>query len=309
MAGGLLDNIGGTTIVDPTTIGQDAQDTAKAQGVAYEDIAKTSEEAAPIDYKDYDAAKVGSQLEANVSFKPSESYIDKATSTVAGQLNTLLDSESPYIKQQERQAEEQAAGRGLLNTSIATQKGREAAIQSALPIAQQDAQTYAGFAQKQQQAEYQTETIQSEAIVSGEMVEQKARIDRKNQDINNAFSARVSGANEQSKAWLGDLQNTYNEGLQNLDVIAKQTLLETELNSQQSQNVASSAAAIMQNYQVSVENMMTDPDFLNLGAAAVNNAINQLQNLAANSINFISKSQGIDMSIFIDTYLEDLEVM
>jgi hypothetical protein len=67
----------------------------------------------------------------------------KATETVAGQLNTLLSSESPYVKLARSKALETANQRGLLNTSIAAGAGEKAAIESALPIAQQDAQTYA----------------------------------------------------------------------------------------------------------------------------------------------------------------------
>ena len=62
--------------------------------------------------------------------------------TVAGQLNTLLSKESPYIKSARNRGMEVANSRGLINSSLAAGTSERAAIDAALPIAQQDAQTY-----------------------------------------------------------------------------------------------------------------------------------------------------------------------
>ena len=306
---GALDNVGAVTSTDPNSISQSAQDIAKAQGVAYSDISNTEANRGTTDYTDYNASKVNSALNSTISFKDPSSYIDTAKSTVSGQLNTLLSSDSPYIKLNEQKATEQAGSRGLLNSTIAASAGRNAAIASALPIAQQDAESYNKFALQKQTAENNMQTIQAEGIISGEITEQKAAIDRKNQDIQNSFSAVLKGADEQSKTWLGDLQNTYNVNLQNLDIQYKKYMQETELTADQAKNVATQASSIMQNYQVSVENMLQDPDFLNLGAEAVNNAINQMQNLAANAILFVGASQGIDLTSFVDAYLTDMDML
>jgi len=310
MPSALLENSGAVSVEDPVTISQDAQDVAKAQGVAYEDIAQEQETQATtdVDYKDYNAEKVSSTLDQNVLFKEPSSYIDEAKSTVAGQLSTILGSNSPYIKQAEQQAREQSAGRGLLNSTLAAQAGRTAAIGAAMPIAQQDAQTYASFASRQQQADYNLNTIQSEAIISAEMVEQKANIERVNTSIQNAFSSRIQGASAQDQSWLTDLQNTYNEGMQALEIAGQKLLLETELDYKQAEAVQQHATDILMNYQVTIENWMNDPDFLGLGKDAVNNAINQLNTLARNSINFIGSAAGLDLSPFIDAYLKDLTV-
>lgn len=66
---------------------------------------------------------------------------DPATMTVAGQMNGLLSSNNPYIRQARVRTAEESAARGLHNSSIAVQAGEEAAIAQALPIAQQDANT------------------------------------------------------------------------------------------------------------------------------------------------------------------------
>ena len=70
-----------------------------------------------------------------------------APETVSGQMGSLLSSTNPYMTQARTQAAQQAASRGLLNTSMAVTAGEHAAIQSALPIAQADAATYARAAE------------------------------------------------------------------------------------------------------------------------------------------------------------------
>ena len=71
---------------------------------------------------------------------------------VSGQLNGLLESTSPYIQQARAQAGAQSASRGLLNSSIASGAGQNAAIAAALPIAQGNAQEYANTAAANQMA-------------------------------------------------------------------------------------------------------------------------------------------------------------
>lgn len=71
---------------------------------------------------------------------------------VSGQLTGLLASDSPYIQQARAQAQAAAAGRGLLNSSMAAGSAQNAAIAAALPIAQGNAQEYANIAAANQMA-------------------------------------------------------------------------------------------------------------------------------------------------------------
>lgn len=62
--------------------------------------------------------------------------------TVQSQLDALLRGDSNYITRARNSASATAAGRGLLNSSMAAGAGEAAAIDAALPIAQQDASWY-----------------------------------------------------------------------------------------------------------------------------------------------------------------------
>jgi len=70
--------------------------------------------------------------------------------TVQGQLGNILTTGNPLLEAAKARAMKQAASRGLVNSSIASQAGEEAMVNTALPIAQQDAATYNNVAQANQ---------------------------------------------------------------------------------------------------------------------------------------------------------------
>ena len=82
-------------------------------------------------------------VEPNKLQQQTANIVDQERGTVAGQMRGLLAENSPYLQVARTGAMQTAAGRGLLNSSMAAGAGEEAAIRQALPIAQQDAQTYA----------------------------------------------------------------------------------------------------------------------------------------------------------------------
>lgn len=84
---------------------------------------------------------------------PTLRTVDPNQDTVQGQLNSILSKGSPYIDSARAGAMDTANSRGLLNTSIAAGAGEKAAIESALPIAQQDANTYSTNAATNQNAD------------------------------------------------------------------------------------------------------------------------------------------------------------
>lgn len=73
--------------------------------------------------------------------------------TVAGHVNDLLSADNPIMQTARSQAAQAANSRGLLNSSMAVQAGEQAAINSALPIATQDAATFHDTSVRNQQAQ------------------------------------------------------------------------------------------------------------------------------------------------------------
>jgi len=92
---------------------------------------------------------------------------------VENRLQGLLESDSPYMQQAMRQGERSAARRGALSSSIFAGASQAAAIERALPIAAQDAQTFSRVASENSQhinnntlAEMQSKTGIAQASIS-----------------------------------------------------------------------------------------------------------------------------------------------
>lgn len=81
---------------------------------------------------------------AGVTTGPGGTYLrDTRGRGVEDRVNSLLRSDSDYMQINERSGQNFAARRGLLNSSLAAQAGRQGAVAGALPIAQADAQLQA----------------------------------------------------------------------------------------------------------------------------------------------------------------------
>ena len=305
MADGVLSN----PLMEDKNVYDSGQSLSKALGVSYEKLANQQETKDTSAYPTYNASQVSTDVANTAGIKSANSYIDDAKSTVAGQLNTLLSSDSSYIKQAEQKAREDSASKGLLNSSLASQAGRTAAITAALPIAQQDSKLYWDYCLQQQQAENALSATKTEGIVSGWLESQKSAVAERQQAIQNAFNSRLTGVNEQSKIALQEVQNKHDVGMKMLENQQNLILQQVQLDASKSESIRAQSASIMQNYQVSVENLLTDPDFLDLGVDAMNNAVNQLQTLAKNSIMFIGAASGVNLAPFVNAYLTDLSVI
>lgn len=69
-------------------------------------------------------------------------YTPSDNALVSNNLTKLLASDNPYMTLARSKAQAYSNSRGLLNSTMAGQAGERAAIESALPIAQQDASSY-----------------------------------------------------------------------------------------------------------------------------------------------------------------------
>lgn len=135
---------------------------------------------------------VPGQTQISPEYTEPEVYEPGEEGTVAGQMTGILSSGSPYMEAARKSGERTAHKRGLLNTSLAGEASQKAAIESALPIAQQDAATVskAGL-QKQAFGEQAALTdIQAGASYQLSAQEQRGANYRQQQEI--ALSERLS---------------------------------------------------------------------------------------------------------------------
>lgn len=142
-------------------------------------------------------------------------------SLVRNQLVGLLDSNSDYIQQARNQSAQQANSRGLLNSSIAAGAGQGAAIGSAMPIANQDAQTYGAVGAANAAAEnayLQEKMKQKTAALAGAGAYAAANVQKQFQAQQLAEQAREFDASQASKdqqynSSLDWQKQQYNTGL------------------------------------------------------------------------------------------------
>ena len=80
------------------------------------------------------------------------SYLTPETSSV-DQLNTMIDSNSPYMQSAANRAREAASASGMLGSTMAIEAAERARIDAAGPFALQDAQTATLFQQQEQAAD------------------------------------------------------------------------------------------------------------------------------------------------------------
>lgn len=112
---------------------------AATQGIAAPET--TGYNAAIAGAQGYNAATAGAQG-YNAGQAASTNWNVTSPQTVQNQLQGIIASNSPLMQQAQTGALQQMNQRGLTNSSMAIGAAQDAVIRQALPIAQQDAQTY-----------------------------------------------------------------------------------------------------------------------------------------------------------------------
>lgn len=94
-------------------------------------------------YKSYMASQPQAAATAATPQAGTTEWKPDTNSTVAGQFGMLTAKGNPLMTQATTQAKQQANAQGMLNSTMAIQAGQIAGYNAALPIAQQDAATFA----------------------------------------------------------------------------------------------------------------------------------------------------------------------
>lgn len=246
------------------------------------------------------------------SLKPNDgaSYVTPE-STVAGQLTTLLSKDSDYIKQAEAKARIGANQLGLASSSMAEGAARGAAIDRALPIAQQDAQTYQKAQAQQQSGDINQAQSAIEGLVSGALNDQKYELIDRSQALAATFEASIKAADAEAGVALQELKSQWDfaitDSIKRLDYYLQKDLNEQAIDDNKAENVRAQSADIIKNSQISIENLLKDPEILQLGAETYGTLINNMTNMTTRSIQFIYSAAGLDMDGSMEVLLSDFE--
>lgn len=180
--------------------------------------------------------------------------------TVQGQIKTIIDENSPLMKQAETRGLQQANKRGLINSSMAVQAGQAALYDVAAPIAQADATTQANA------GEFNASTQQQTSLA--------------NQNANNqAGQFNASETNNMLK--LG------------MDIESKQQMAQIEANYK---TLMQSSAGASDLYKTMVANASEIMSNANMDAATKSTAIKNQITLLNSGLQIIGQIGNLDLA-------------
>uniref|UniRef100_A0A6M3XKH8 Uncharacterized protein n=2 Tax=viral metagenome TaxID=1070528 RepID=A0A6M3XKH8_9ZZZZ len=182
-------------------------------------------------------------------FTPSSSGVnenDPSNVTVAGQMDKLLSKDSLYRTAAETSAKEDAASRGLLNTSMATTAGTAAAIESALPIAEQDAAYYASRGLAEQGGQIQSGLYEKQGEISSRLSSQEA-----------SQTSELSAQEAAQEMALTEVELAWNE----LELEAKMQVEYDRMSQEMQINFDATATEISDSYMEDYMEILLNPYF------------------------------------------------
>jgi len=138
------------------------------------------------------------------TYNPAQRTVDPAQETVAGQMQGLIQDNSPLMQMARTGAKQQMNSRGLLNSSLAISAGDAAAYQAALPIAQADASVYDTNAK--QNLAYQNEALKTNVGATNDMT---------GKNLGASVDAMKANMDAAMKTQLATIEATYKTTMQN----------------------------------------------------------------------------------------------
>ena len=164
--------------------------------------------------------------------KPITTEVDAKTETVENRLTDLTASGSKYIEQARGDAQRSANTRGLINSSMAGASGVEAAIRSALPIAQQDATTFTDTRRANQDTQNRFLENRQSADLNIEAAARGSELNREEAVIGSELAKGEmvlgSALNQEESTLLNDLTMKRDQGLAELTAEENQQLADLE---------------------------------------------------------------------------------
>lgn len=112
--------------------------------------------------------------------------------SVANNVDTLIDKNSPLMQGARTRAAQESNQRGLINSSMGVQAGEMAAYSAALPIAQADASTAANFGLKEMSGKQESALAGQSGLINSALTSQKQRGDVALQELRGTQSKQLA---------------------------------------------------------------------------------------------------------------------
>lgn len=245
----------------------------------------------------YNPAQVASPTQWNVT----------DNQTVAGNVKSLIDQNSPIIQQARTNAAEAANERGLLNSAMAASAGEQAAYSAAVPIATSDAQTYS------KAAGYNADQQNQVNLANANLTNQSAQFNAGAENEASRTGATLASQERQQQAQIaGNLEQTKTQIGGNVEIQKLQADTQTKLASMDAQNKTqltqlqnqnqtllqsnSQAAGLMNQATGVINNIMMNNQ---MDAAAKTEASRQVYENLRTQLSILSATSGLDLSTLL----------
>lgn len=247
---------------------------------------------------------------------PSEDKLDTVTDAsaygtpetkVAWQLNQLLQSDSDYMKESDRGATELANRYGALGSSMHASAARRESIRSALPIATSDAEGARGFGMQQQAAENEVNVSQAETELGSALQQQRVALENSQTALSSKLDMLAQGLDQEGRAMLEGVNARFADQTKTLEADLQQMLNSNQIDADTATFARAQAGELIENYQISVEELLQDPDFLALGSSAVEQTLNNMLQTTTAGIQFVADSSGINLDDYLDDFFENAQ--
>ena len=245
--------------------------------------------------------------------------------TVAGQLSSLLGSDSQYMKQVDAKSKLLGSELGMLSSDRYIGAATGAAIREGLPIAQQDAETARSFGLGQQQGETQLAGIKTEGVVSGALKSQAGTIENQSNQFKSqldaaaeegkykaetelyGYKATVDAASKDALARLDNalqsnlITNEYNlkEKLAGFQATLDKDIMKYQFDRQTEEVVRTQASDMFKTATINIAEMLQDPEILSLGPDAVGSLVNNQIELTTAGMNLLYDTANLNPNNYI----------
>lgn len=246
----------------------------------------TGEPRAPLDPEgalyDVPTTALGKIEEARPPGATTGQYITPEA-TVSGQMMSLLGKDSPYLRQADVRAREEAQRMGLLSSSMAVGATERERIRAALPIAQQDAQLYGTTALKEQEFAG-TSALETQQAAAQSALQRQAQVENLEAlGVQGDIQLRLEAYSQDAATQRAQMEMEFKADIANV-----------EMDATTRQQYIASASDLGNQYNSDVSAILRSTDFAT--STDRNIALKQIEQVYQNNLNFLSAASGVELS-------------
>lgn len=235
-----------------------AMPTNFGDATSFADAANKADAQPDTAFKQYDSGGSAANLQQT---QPASAFKTSASSVV-DQMTKLLNPDSELNRVVKANTRSQAASLGMGSSAMAVEAGQTALLKQAESIGSKEAELNSKFELQQQAASNNIHQTLAEAQVAGDLNVQKAAIQEQQDKVKRAWDATMSGLSAENQAYLTDLTKGWDQQITQYQLQVQERMKKAELDANTEVMLMNQSNEMMNNYQVTVQQLMSNTEFL-----------------------------------------------